>query len=127
VVPGCWHHAHVHTHSHVCACTREHTRGLHRPAQSRPLLALAPLCQVARQANKELLALPEAPGVDGAADEVDTQAILQTVSAELGSEAEATRLEALHWVNVLLQRDRPQVCLRAVLPVPQRSRQALSG
>ncbi len=59
--------------------------------------------QVARQANQELLALPES------SEALDTGAILGTISAALSSEEEPTRLAALHWIQTLLSRCRPQV------------------
>lgn len=58
---------------------------------------------MARQANQELLALPES------SEELDTGAILGTISAALSSEEEPTRLAALHWIQTLLGRCRPQV------------------
>lgn len=52
--------------------------------------------QVALQANTELLQLPDQFGSS------DGAAILAHVSTELNSPAESTRLEALHWVRVLV-------------------------
>ncbi|KAK9810224.1 hypothetical protein WJX72_006988 [[Myrmecia] bisecta] len=70
------------------------------------------ICMMARQANNELLHLPD--GQYG----IDTKAILAVISSELGSEQEPTRLEALHWVNSLLSRSRPEVLdqLSVLLP-----------
>ena len=59
--------------------------------------------QVARAANKQLLELPSSW------QSKDTEAVLAVVSDELGSEQEQTRLDALHWVNALLARDRAAV------------------
>ena len=59
--------------------------------------------QVARAANRQLLDLPSTW------QSRDTEAALAVVSNELGSEQEQTRLDALHWVNVLLARDRAAV------------------
>lgn len=59
--------------------------------------------QVARAANRQLLELP------ASWQPQDTEAALAVVSSELGSEQEQTRLDALHWVNVLLARDRATV------------------
>ena len=74
--------------------------------QSSPILVdfiLLPPVQVARAANRELLELP------GSWQSRDTEAALAVVSNELGSEQEQTRLDALHWVNALLDRDRKAV------------------
>ncbi|MCJ1422135.1 hypothetical protein MMC29_000014 [Sticta canariensis] len=64
----------------------------------------AEVAAVAREANRQLLELPAAWQSE------DTEAALAVVSNELGSEQEQTRLDALHWVNVLLGRDRTTVC-----------------
>ena len=59
--------------------------------------------QVARAANRQLLELPSSW------QSRDTEAVLAVVSNELGSEQEQTRLDALHWVHVLLGQDRTAV------------------
>ena len=74
--------------------------GLHVRCET--LIGMVPK-QVARAANRQLLEQP------GTWQSHDTEATLAIVSSELGSEQEQTRLEALHWVNVLLGRDRTVV------------------
>ena len=53
--------------------------------------------QEAEATNKELLDLPD--GWEGH----DTRQILAVISAELGSQQEATRLAALHWMTSLFK------------------------
>lgn len=60
--------------------------------------------QLARGVNDVLLALPP----DAAAG-LDTAAVLASLAAELGSDREATRLAAIHWLNTLLTSSRPEV------------------
>lgn len=56
-------------------------------------------------ANRELLALPQGWKPS------DTQKVLAIVSTELGSEHEATRMAALHWMTSLLSESREAVSL----------------
>eukprot|EP01018_Ginkgo_biloba_P036307 Gb_38749 [translate_table: standard] len=59
---------------------------------------------VARETNEELCAI-RAESAEG----FDIGAVLTIARRELGSEWEATRLEALHWMAVLLERHRTEV------------------
>ncbi len=44
-----------------------------------------------------------------AAITLETTAMLTSLAAELGSDKEQTRLEAIHWLNTLLHAAQPQV------------------
>ena len=81
-----------------------------QPPKAWPMLQASPAtpsraAQVAREANKELLEVPQAFSTK------ETAAVLRVVSAQLGSPQEQTRLDALHWVHTLLRRDQRLVRL----------------
>ncbi|XP_021594534.1 protein VAC14 homolog isoform X2 [Manihot esculenta] len=59
---------------------------------------------VARETNEEIRAINAEP-----AEGFDVGAILSIARSQLSSEWEATRIEALHWISILLNRHRAEV------------------